>query len=174
MPTKNNTKRTLPVDTQPANGDKWWIRGNAEACDFFDISSRTLSEWEKRGAPKISYGKWDVKKLIDWKYGSSAGDKSPAVRKAVADADYREMKAEKESISLSVLKSEYISKAEVDQQWYTIGTVMKTNMLLWSRTIAPELAHQDMRSVVKILTEAVYDVLEQLSSNSCYKKTNKK
>ena len=48
------------------NAGKWWIRSTAEVCEFFGISNKTLNNWEKRGAPKLSYGKWDLQALVEW------------------------------------------------------------------------------------------------------------
>jgi len=154
-----------------------FVFSTAETCDFFTVSRETLSAWSKQGCPKEKRGYWNIKDVMNWLgKGNSAGKKdvSDEARKLKADADYREHKAEKESISLAVLRNEYISKEEVDRQWSVIGNQLKTNLLLWSRTMAPELAHMDMRSVEKVLTDAVYDLLEQLSSTSHYKKSKKK
>jgi len=141
----------------------------------FNVTPRTLIDWAKRGAPKESRGWWSPQKLMEW-LGKSAGDQdkpSDEARKLKADADYRERKAEKEEISLAVLKSEFISKEEVDRQWSVVGNQLKNNLMLWAKTMSPELAHLDMRSVEKVLTDAVYDLLEQLFNTSHYKKNKK-
>jgi phage terminase Nu1 subunit (DNA packaging protein) len=172
-PTKNKSSPPQK-DTPTEKPDNWWIRGTAETCYFFGVSAETLSNWAKRGAPKEGYGKWDIKKLVEWQYGTGAGEKSPEARRLTADADYRAAKAEKEELQLAVLRGEYVSKEEVDKQWTAVGNQLKSNLLLWSRTMAPELVHLDMRSAEKVLTDAVYDLLEQLFSTSRYRKTAKK
>jgi phage terminase Nu1 subunit (DNA packaging protein) len=169
---KNDKKSTPPEDTEAINLENWWIRSTKETQEFFGVSAETLSNWEKRGAPKEGYGKWDIKKLVEWKYGGGIAASDEA-RKLKADADYRERKAAKEEIALAVLQGEYISKEEVDKQWTVIGNQLKSNLLLWTKTLAPELAGLEMRSVEKVLTDAVYDLLEQLSSKSHYKKPSK-
>lgn len=153
-----------------------FVYNTQETCDFFGVSRETLSTWAKRGCPKVKRGEWDLKEINNW-LGKSNGDQdkpSDEARKLKADADYRESKAEKEEIALAVLRGEYVNKEEVDRQWSVIGNQLKNNLLLWSRTLAPELAHLDMRSVEKVLTDATYDLLEQLSSTSQYKKSKKK
>jgi len=161
---------------KPEHLDASFVYSTSDTCVFFGITRETLSAWSKKGAPKESRGSWDIKKLNDWLGHGAGGNNEPIsneARKLKADADYRERKAEKEEISLAVLKGQYVSKEEVDRQWSVIGNQLKTNMLLWSRTMAPELAHLDMRSVEKVLTDAVYDLLEQLSSTSRYRKAKK-
>ena len=155
-----------------------FIFGTNQTCDFFSVSRDTLSVWAKQGCPKIDSGKWNIKEIMNWRGQSSAAGKtkeqSNEFRKLKADADIKELKVEKEGISLAVLRGEFINKQEVDRQWSVIGNQLKNNLLLWSKTLAPELAHLDMRSVEKVLTDATYDLLEQLSSTSHYKKSKKK
>jgi phage terminase Nu1 subunit (DNA packaging protein) len=156
--------------------DDSFLLNSEMTAKYFNVTPRTLIDWAKRGAPKESRGWWNPQKLMEW-LGKSAGDQekpSDEARKLKADADFRERKAAKEEIYLSVLKGEFISKEEVDRQWSVIGNQLKSNMLLWTKTMAPELAHMDMRSVEKVLTDAVYDLLEQLSNTSRYRKTKRK
>lgn len=162
---KKNQKSTLHKDSALATSDKWWIRGTAETADFFCVSAQTLSDWEKRGAPKEGYGKWDIKKLVDWKYRS---EQSPEARKLAAETKFKEAKAAMAVMDQAVMEGKYIEKAEVDRSWTTIGTQMKVNILAWIRTLTPLLANQDMRTVEKIMTEATYDLLEQVSSKGKY------
>jgi phage terminase Nu1 subunit (DNA packaging protein) len=155
-----------------------FIFGTTQTCDFFSVSRDTLSVWAKQGCPKIDRGKWNIKEVMNWRGRTALAGKvvevSNEFRKLKADADIKELKAEKEEITLAVLRGEFINKEEVDRQWSVIGNQLKNNLLLWSRTLASELAHLDMRSVEKVLTDATYDLLEQLSSTSHYKKSKKK
>ena len=48
------------------NIDEWWVRSTSETCQFFNVTQKTLSNWEKKGAPKKDHGKWDIKELIEW------------------------------------------------------------------------------------------------------------
>lgn len=172
--TTKKTSKTAPSWIK-FEGDFFYLNSEMTA-KFFQVTPRTLIDWKKRGAPNVMRGWWDVQKLSEWLGKGTAGGKEPIsdeARKLKADADYKEMKAEKEEIQLAVLRGEYISKEEVDRQWSVLGNQLKNNMILWSRTVAPELAHLDMRSVEKVLTDAVYDLLEQLSSTSRYRKAKK-
>ena len=74
-------------------------------CDFFEISRKTLAQWEHKGAPKEGRGKWDLKKLVDWRY-SGQNEESPAARKIKAEADLKEAKAAQEQIKLSTVKQD--------------------------------------------------------------------
>ncbi|MGL5513276.1 MAG: hypothetical protein ACRDBM_08630, partial [Sporomusa sp.] len=152
-------------DTLPKDLENWWVRGTTDTADFFGVSAQTLSDWEKRGAPKEGYGKWDIRKLVDWKF---RGEQSAEARRLVAEAKFKEAKANMAVMNQAVMEGKYIEKSEVDRSWTTIGTQMKANILAWVRILTPALANQDMRTVEKIMTEATYDLLEQVSSKGKY------
>lgn len=141
--------------------------GTNEICEIFDISRDTLSVWAKKGAPKLGRGKWDIRALIKWRYADKSD--SPEARKTRADASFREIKVRKEEIALDMLEGKLIEREEVDRQWAAVGIMIKNNLLLWVRSLAPHLAHLDVRNVEAKLNEAVYDLLDQLSRTSRYK-----
>lgn len=141
-----------------------FIFSTNDVCELFDISRDTLAVWAKKGAPKEGRGSWDIRKLIKWRYGDQSD--SAEARKNKADANFREIKARKEQIALDLLEGKLIEREEVDRQWITVGTILKNNLLMWSKSLTPHLAHQDVRSVEASLSQAVYDLLEQLSSTS--------
>jgi phage terminase Nu1 subunit (DNA packaging protein) len=146
-------------------------------AEFFGVTERALLEWVKRGCPKESRGWYDIKAVMEWR-GSTTGPKaaelSAEARKIAAEAKFKEAKAAMAVMDQAVMEGKYIEKAEVDRTWATVGTQLKANIMAWVRTLTPVLAHQDMRSVEKVMTGAVYDLLEQLSSKGHYQKARKK
>ncbi|MHC1758314.1 MAG: hypothetical protein AB9917_02150 [Negativicutes bacterium] len=168
--TKKTVKSPPTENTQPGPIEKWWIRGPIETCEFFNISEVTLANWRKRGMPQEFRGTYDLQKIIRWKYGTD-NDKSAEARTRAAEAKLKEAKAEMATMDQAVQEGKYIEKSEVDRQWSTVGTQLKANIMGWVRTLTPQLAHQDMRSVEKIMVGAVYDLLEQLSAKGKYEKS---
>ncbi|MCX7779621.1 MAG: hypothetical protein N2491_01745 [Negativicutes bacterium] len=157
---------TSTKDTLLKKPEDWWIRGTSETCAFFGVSAQTLSDWEKRGAPKEGYGKWDIKKLVEWKYGAKAGDLSPEARKLMAEANYREAKAAQEAIKLAVQRGEYVATAEVTQDLKRLFTVLKRALLAIGHEIATELNTFDPDVALeakKVVDNAVQNALGQLA-----------
>jgi len=168
---KNNKSSPSPKDKPSETTDDWWIRGTSETCDFFGVSAETLSNWEKRGAPKEGYGKWDVKKLVDWKYGAGSGDKSPEARKLVADADYREAKAAQEAIKLAVTEGRYIPSGQVTADLKRLFTVLKRSLMAIGHDIATELNTLEPDAALaakKVVDDAVHNALSQLAQKGEY------
>ncbi len=161
-------KRTPPKDKQPKSPEKWWVRGTAETCELFGVSAQTLSDWEKRGAPKLGYGKWDIKALLEWKFGGK-GEQSAETRRATADADYREAKAVAEKMKLEVLQGLYMRKDEVTQQWVARVTEIKAGLMAMARKVAAEFPDPDVRRIVeRVVTDEIYDLLEQYARKGKY------
>lgn len=171
MAREKNKNSPHTEDTQPVALNKWWVRGTSEAQDFFEVSAETLSNWEKRGAPKEGYGKWDIKKIIEWKYGVSAGDKSPEARRLVADADLKEAKAGQEAIKLSLAAGKYISTSEVTQDLKRLFSILKKSLTAIGHDVATELNVLDpdiALTAKKVVDDAVYNALKQLAEKGEY------
>ncbi|HML88918.1 MAG TPA: hypothetical protein PKA28_10775 [Methylomusa anaerophila] len=171
MARKKNIDSPPQKDTQITTSDKSWVYSTSETCQFFGVSAETLSNWEKRGAPKEGYGKWDIKKLVEWKYGASAGDKSPEARKLAADADYREAKAAQEAIKLAVAEGRYISAGQVTADLKRLFTVLKRSLMAIGHDIATELNTLDSDIALvakKVVDDAVYNALSQLAQKGEY------
>ena len=88
------------------------IFSTQKTCEFFGISRETLSSWQKKGAPKESRGKWNLKKLVEWRFDGGHKE-SPEVRKLKAEADLKEAKAQQEKCRLSGREIEQVLHQDV-------------------------------------------------------------
>ena len=170
MKRKNNNLSPPQEDNKAKEPCTWWIRGTSETCEFFGVSAETLSNWEKRGAPKEGYGKWDIKKLIEWKYGG-AGEKSAEARKLIADADYREAKAAQEGIKLAVVEGKYIPSGQVTADLKRLFTVIKRSLMAIGHDVATDLNTLDPDAALaakKVVDDAVHNALSQLTQKGEY------
>lgn len=152
------------------NNLEWWIRGTSEICSFFDISAKTLNNWEKRGAPKKDYGKWDLRDLVDWKYGGGKAESAEA-RKLKAEANLKEVKLAQEEIKLAVTEGRYISATTVTADLRRLFSVLKKSLLAIGHDVSTELNSIDQEAAVaanKIINEVIHNALEQLSSGGIY------
>lgn len=154
------------------NIDEWWIRSTSDICQFFDISSKTLNNWEKRGAPKKDYGKWDLRDLIEWKYGEGKEESSEA-RKLRAEADLKEAKAAQEEIKLALTEGRYIPVDKVSRDLRRLFNVLKKSLLSIGHSVAIEVNGIDSESAVianSVIDEKIHEALEQLSRSGIYGK----
>ncbi len=155
------------------NAGKWWIRSTAEVCEFFGISNKTLNNWEKRGAPKLSYGKWDLQALVEWKHGGTNKDESAEVRRLKAEADLKEAKAAQEKIKLAVTEGKFIPTEKVTSDLRRLFSVLKKSLLAIGHNVATEINSIDPESAVianRVIDDNIHEALEQLSRSGIYGK----
>ena len=154
------------------NIDEWWVRSTSETCQFFNVTQKTLSNWEKKGAPKKDHGKWDIKELIEWKY-MNGKEESAEVRKLKAEADLKESKAAQEAIKLALTEGRYIQVDKVTRDLKRLFSVLKKSLVAIGHNVATEINGIDPESAVianNLIDEKIYEALEQLSKSGIYGK----
>lgn len=153
----------LPCQIGGVKIDKF-IYNTSDVCEFFSISRKTLTVWEKKGAPKEARGQWDIKKLMEWKYQNQ--ETSPEVRKTTAEANLKETKAAQEKIKLALTEERYIDTKETSNHLKRLFAVLKQSLLSLGYKIGDELNSIDPDMAIeakKIIDDEVYAALEDLS-----------
>ena len=154
------------------NIDEWWVRSTSETCQFFNVTQKTLSNWEKKGAPKKDHGKWDIKELIEWKY-MNGKEESAEVRKLLAEADLKESKAAQEAIKLALTEGRYIQVDKVTRDLKRLFSVLKKSLVAIGHNVATEINGIDPEGAVianNLIDEKIHEALEQLSRCGIYGK----
>ncbi|MGL5268908.1 MAG: hypothetical protein ACRC7I_00050 [Selenomonadaceae bacterium] len=150
--------------------EKQFVFSTQETCDFFGISRESLSSWEKKGAPKEGRGKWDLKKLVEWRFGGGRKE-SPEIRKLKAEADLKEAKARQEQIKLGVTEEEFIPIKTVTADLRRLFTVLKRNLLAIGHDVATDLNSFDAEAALeakKVVDKHIAEALEQMSRSGIY------
>lgn len=151
---------------------KRFVFSTQETCDFFNISREALSGWAKKGAPKEGRGKWDIQKLVEWRFGG-AGKESPELRKLKAEADLKESKAAQEAIKLAITEGRYVPVDKVTKDLRRLFSVLKKSLMTIGHSIATEINSIDAESAVianNVVDEKISEALEQLSRSGVYGK----
>ena len=150
-------------------GDKF-IFTTSDICEFFSISRKTLVSWEKKGAPKKERGKWDLRELIEWKYGSE-DPKNLEARKLQADVNYRETKAELIEIQKQEKIGQFISVDDIEKNLSEVFSRIKQGLLYMGHKIATEINAQYPEisiEVKKLVDEEVNKGLLQIAETGTY------
>lgn len=151
--------------------EKKFIFSTSDTCEFFQISRETLSRWEKKGAPKAGRGKWDIKKVMEWRFDGKHTE-SPETRKLRAEADLKEAKAAQEKIKLSVKKEEFIPAYQVQSELTRLLTNLKKSLVKIGHNVASDLAavDSDVAAIAKNeVDKRVNDALLELSEGRLYR-----
>lgn len=153
-----------------------FIFSTADTCEFFQVSRETLSNWEKKGAPKAGRGKWNIKTLMEWRFDGKHTD-SPEVRKLKAEADLKEAKAAQEKIKLSVKKDEFVNVFVVRSELTRLLANLKKNLLAMGHQVASNLASLDMEAAEIAKAEVdkrVKEALTEMAEGRLYRGGTKK
>ena len=155
-----------------AKPEKPFIFGTAQICDFFNVSRETLSSWEKKGAPKEGRGKWDLKKIIEWKFGTGDNrELSLEARKLKADVRFRETRADVEEIKKFEKVGQYVSVEDVTKDLAEVFSRIKQGLLFLGHRIAAEVNAQYPEVALEVkglVDEEVRKGLKQLAQTGTY------
>lgn len=152
--------------------DEKFIYSTTDICEFFSISRETLAKWGKKGAPKLSRGKWDLRQLVLWRYEQQK-DVSPEARKLEADAKYRELKVQMTEIQRDILNGKYIASEEVYKSLSECFSKIKSILLFTSNQIATEINSQfpDVTLLIKdCIDKQIERCLNELAKTGAYRK----
>lgn len=144
-------------------------------CEFFGISRKTLASWEKKGAPKVERGKWDLKQLVEWKHGHNE-DLNPEVKKMMADIRYREAKADMAEIEKLEMTGQYVAVEDIEKSLSETFTRIKQGLIYMGHRIATEFSAQFPELALdakRLVDEEVAKALGQLAETGCYKAKRK-
>lgn len=148
-----------------------FVFSTADTCEFFQISRESLSTWAEKGAPKVSRGKWDIQKLMEWKYNMGGKTESSEARRLRAEADLKEIKASQEKIKLSVTKMKFIPADDVKRELARLLANLKKSLGAISYNVASDVSSLDVEIAELVKTQVdkrVSEALKELSEGRLY------
>lgn len=161
-------------DTAVNSQEITWIVGLKEICHFFSISHETLANWRKRGCPQEAYGKYDLQKVVFWKFGSG-NEASPESRKIKADVARAELRAKKEQLQFEVMAGQFIPKDDAEQEWASRVVEVKAGLMCLPRELAGEFTDTIVQRTVEAKArEKIFSLLESYSRDGTYTPRQKK
>lgn len=156
-----------------------WIRiekGNIllntkHTADFFGVSTRTLTDWARRGAPKVSRGWWNLRELMTWlgmvPVADDESQASPEARKLLADAEYRELRASRERMKLESLASHLMHKDQVAREWGLRTYTLRSSLMALAKKIGGQMPYSKAnRDIVQALEVEFEELLNQYTRPS--------
>jgi len=160
--TVSNKPRWLKID-----GEKFYLNSEKTA-EFFDVSPRTLLNWEEQGAPKESTGWWDLKAVLEWREARGEGNQDSA-RKLKAEADRLEEQVYKLRLENEIKLSNYMPKADLEEEWSRRVTEVNLGLRIVPKKLAGEISDPDIAIVIEQrATELIYEILEQYARDGAY------
>lgn len=136
---------------------------------IFGITPRTLTEWAKKGCPKVKTGWYDVGAVMQWRHSSENTPDSLEKKKQIADIRYREARADMEEIKQKAAIGEYVAVNQIeDLLKETFAQVRTTLLAIGQKTMADIYAqYPDVAFDVKhVIEREIERGLTQLASGS--------
>jgi hypothetical protein len=139
------------------------IVNTKECCEFHNLTSPTLSDYAKRGCPKIDRGKWDLKAVHDWIQDNVVID--PAIKRQMAQAKLRRelAKAEMAETECKKQKNQLISREEVYEEWALRVGEVRGGLLNFADRLSPVLEHKSRTEIYTMIKDEVWNLLDRYS-----------
>lgn len=162
-----------------------WIRiekGNIllntkHTADFFGVSTRTLTDWVRRGAPKVSRGWWNLRELMTWlgmvPVADDESQASPEARKLLADAEYRELRASRERMKLESLATQLMHRKSIAEEWSLRVNALRSSLKDLAKKIRGKIPDpKTERDIIQALEVEFEELLNQYARPSKYTPKN--
>lgn len=141
------------------------ILNSATLTELLNISRETLSNWQSHPFwpkdAKTAYGKYDLKKVLDWRDIYIIGDPDIAKQMAREKLKYQIARSERERLETEELQKLLVRKERYNQKLREIIVVVKDALLLLPKTIpfALPLDHASQKLVVFGLDKEIKRIL---------------
>jgi phage terminase Nu1 subunit (DNA packaging protein) len=145
------------------------IVNRTQLAEIFDVTQKTISDWEKEGMPceekntTRKGNKYDTKKCIDWRYDKLYG-------RGNHDIDYNEERARKTKEEADKLERERLRdegetlNTHAVIEWVKSGDQkVRTKLLSIPSRCAPLVVGQKVAETENILEGIIHETLQELS-----------
>lgn len=136
---------------------------------IFGITPRTLTEWAKKGCPKVKTGWYDVGAVMQWRHSSENTPDSLEKKKQIADIRYREARADMEELKQKEALGQYVAVNQIEDILRETFAQVRTTLLALGQKVMSDIYSQypDVAFDVKHVVEREIERgLTQLASGS--------
>lgn len=143
----------------------------------FGISDRTVRYWIKDGMPITNHGTFDLTEIQAWRFIRNKKKQSAGGRKNNIeewDVKYREYKARLAEIALKKEMELLIPRERVEKDLIRISLTIKRRLLMFPRTVAPQLTGLETRQIEAILAARIKEIIIIFATGEIFAKRVKK
>lgn len=155
---------------QPENIDQLELK-TRDIADLFGVNPRQVREWAKEGCPKVSYGRWNLKDVLQWYLARIRSQSDRTEASAEFDkhkAKYWEAKADRERIAADKTLGKLIDKAEVVKQWTARVVEVTAGLEAFAKRLPPRLVGKKQAEMTRIIKDEVWNLRDQYARKGKY------
>ncbi|MBN2385129.1 hypothetical protein JXQ70_19825 [bacterium] len=132
-----------------------------KAAEFFNVDPRTISNWNAAGCPKVKYGWFDLKAMLEWWIENIQDNAADASDETIRHyrQQYEKWRAEKIRIEVETIKGLLFEKAEVIQKAVIQAQAVKTGLEALENRLAPILVGKTLQEIRQIIYNEVRGML---------------
>ena len=124
--------------------DERLLLKSSKVCEIMQISDKTLSAWEKKGAPKEKRGWWDIAALVNWRGRAVGIQGGPGAEadKLAADTRLKQARAAIAEQELRIKSGKLISVVLVEERLTEAFGSIRTSMMAIADHVMTEIYSQ--------------------------------
>ncbi len=155
---KEDIKNSLPI-----------ILTTSTITELLNISRETLSNWSQYPSwpkdAKTAYGKYDLKKVLDWRDLYIIGDPDTAKQMAQEKLKYQIARSERERLETAKLQGLLVEREKYNQRLVEVAVATKDSLLLWVKRLPPilELQPEEHKRDALTLKKEIYYILNTMA-----------
>jgi len=159
--TKPEIKELEEFEAEPL--DATVVKTMEEVGKVMDVTERTVQRWKKEGMPVTHEGFYDLDAIKAWHDGRGIVDGEETEGKAYWDEKIRKYKATLLELELKKVRSELISRDEVERGRIARIITVKRSFLALPTRLAPVLAMREPREIETVLYEAIAEIIDEFA-----------
>ena len=153
------------------------------AAMYFGVTVQTVTNWARDGCPRVKYGYYDLRELIEYRARKDGLLDQPEsetdldrmsikAQKTYYEKQLRAAQAEAAQLRTGILRGDYLERGRVVGDLKRWAVVLKRSLTglgkAISREVAAALDPSEARRFDARITEVINEALEQLAVEGCY------
>ena len=149
---------------------------------FFNVSRRTLANWNKEGCPKQDRGWWSLRDVIRWResVGRSADlseEGELKKKKLQVEIELKEVQRDFTQLKKRITDGEYLEREEVISELKRFMVTFKRTALSIPRQISAQIGMmvepETVRRLENQLNKTIGEILEEMSVDGTFNQKRK-
>jgi hypothetical protein len=154
---------TKKVDDQGGESGSKVVKKLTEVAFFFNVSPAAVNMWKLKGMPGQP-GAWDLDKIAAWKEENIRKPQTKTQEGARWSAEYKKMRAIRESLLVAKMKESLVSREKVDEMLTARAIEFRQSLEQLARSLPSKLVGiEEERKIHTILMGAFGEVLDRYS-----------
>jgi hypothetical protein len=139
------------------------ILTTSQISEAFGVSKQTVAEWVKKGLPKHSYGKFDLKTTIEWWASTMYRAEDDDIDIKDAKEAYWQAKARNETVKADLAEEKVMPVEDFKKAWAWRVSEIFGGVMGWSMRLSPLLTGKTDKEIQSIIYNEAWSLCDKFS-----------